>query len=170
MNWLRRHLGRSALLLALLVVSAAPARAQVIVSGGFGPPWYGYGAFGYGYPGFGYGYGVPGYGYPGFGYGYGVPGYGYGVPVYGYGYGVPVYGSTYSGLNYPDYGYPGYFPLGPSGAQNPLFGLGLTPLGVQSALTERSLLGRGSTGYRSSPVYLPSQGPPSYGSGSYFPR
>jgi hypothetical protein len=155
MNWLRRYLGSSALLLALLVVSATPARAQVIVSGGFGPPWYGYDAFGYGYPGFGYSYGFPVYSY--------------GVPVYGYGYGVPVYGYTYSGLNYPGYGYPGYYPFGPSGALNPLFGLGLTPLGVQSALAERYLLGRGSTGYRSSPVYVPSYSPPAYGSGGYLP-
>jgi hypothetical protein len=153
MNWLRRYLGWSALLLTLLVVSATPARAQVIVSGGFGPPWYGYGD--------------PGYSYPGFGYSYGVPVYGYGVP--GYGYGVPVYGYPYSGLNYPGYGYPGYYPFGPSGALNPLFGLGLTPLGVQSALAERYLLGRGSTGYRSSPVYVPSYSPPAYGSGGYLP-
>ena len=73
--------GIAALGLVLLMLPAAPARAQYMGYGGY---------YGYGYPGFGYGYGYPGfaygYGYPGFGYGYGYPGVGYGYAGYGLGY------------------------------------------------------------------------------------
>jgi hypothetical protein len=136
------------LALLLLIVPAGPTHAQY---GG-----YGYGFPGYGYPGFGAGYGYPGfgggYGYPGFGGGYGYPGFGGGYGSgYGYGYGYPYYGGGGSFA----YGVPGISiavpgPYGPSfygspgpGVYNPLFGAGLTPLGVNSALTERQLLGRG---------------------------
>jgi hypothetical protein len=126
---------------ALLVFSAAPARAQGFGYGGYaGYPGLGYG--GYGYGGFGYpGYGYGGYGYGGYGYG-GYPGFygggftpsmigygpGYMFPTYGYGMGYNTgYGFGYTG---------GYY--------NPMFGVGLTPLGTQSALYERYYLGRGT--------------------------
>jgi hypothetical protein len=144
------------------VGSATPARAQIMgypispygysapYYGGWGGvyPGFGYGGLGYGgigYGGLGYGgIGYGGIGYGGLGYGgigYGGIGYGgvgYGYPGYGYGYGYPGYG-------YAGYGYGGYggYPLIPPGIFNPLFGLGLSPLGVQSALTERYVLGRG---------------------------
>jgi hypothetical protein len=125
-----------ALLVALMVLPVATARAQYFGYGGFS---YGYPGYGYGYPGIGYGYGFPGvgygYGYPGVGYGYGLPGV-----SFGYGYGYPGVGYGYAGYAY---AYPGFRPYitagtGP-GAFNPLFGLGLSPLGVQSALTEASM-------------------------------
>ena len=82
-------------------------------------------------PGFGYGYGN------GFGGGYGGAGVAY--PPYLYGY--PAYGYP------PGYGLGmGYGWTGP-GSSNPLFGVGMTPLGVQSALSERYLLGRGLPAY-----------------------
>jgi hypothetical protein len=80
-----------------------------------------------GYPGMGYGWGM---GYPGMGYGWGMgyPGignpYAFGVPGYGYGY-----GNIYA------YSSPLY---------NPLFGVGLTPLGAQSYIAETRLFGRRS--------------------------
>jgi hypothetical protein len=126
-------LGTLTLTLALLVAPAAPAHAQ----------FYGYGyGYGYGIPGVGapYGYGVPGYGY-----GFGYPGFGYGYPAYygGFGYGAPGLGYGVAGT------YPGIYGYGPSGPgdYNPLFGAGLTPLGVNSALTERYILGRGLATY-----------------------
>jgi hypothetical protein len=105
---------------------------------GYGFPGYGYG-YGYGYPGFGYGYG-----YPGFGYGYGYPGFGYGG-FYGGGFvyggpGVSIAVPTPYGLSYA-YGAPG------PGVYLPGFSVGLTPSGVNSALWERYVLGRGLTGY-----------------------
>lgn len=122
-----------ALLVALMFLPATAARAQYFGYGGYGGGFaYGYPGYGYGYPGIGYGYGFPGvgygYGYPGVGYGYGFPGM-----SFGYGYGYPGYG----------YGYPGFRPYitagtGP-GMYNPLFGVGLSPLGVQSALAEASM-------------------------------
>jgi hypothetical protein len=137
MSQLRRFANRSACALtvvaALLILSPSPARAQF-----FGAGW------GYGYPGYGYGY---------FGYGYGYPGYGYGYPSYGYGYGNPWYGGFYPGYGSAfappaiAYGYgpalPYAGPLFASPYANPLFGLGLSPLGVQSYFTEANLLGRG---------------------------
>jgi hypothetical protein len=118
--------------LLVLIVPASRSQAQ----------GYGYGA--YGYPGYGYGYGGPG-----FGYGYGA-GYGYGYPVGGYyGYGGAFGFGLGVGYSYPPVSY-NYFGNGYPGVQaplvsgvgdlNPLFGLGLTPLGVQSALAERNLI------------------------------
>lgn len=118
------------------VVPAAHARAQVFGYGGYG-----------GYPGYGYGYAVPGVGIGapglGFGYGYGFPPGGY----YGYGGAVGFGGGL--GFAYPptSYGYfgnaypPGLLPPLVSGVgdTNPLMGVGLTPLGVQSALAEGAL-------------------------------
>ncbi len=128
------------LLAALLLAPASFAQAQLGgYGGGFGYPVYGYGGYGgpmgmgYGYPGMGYGYGY-GYGYPGMGYGFGGPGLGYG------------YGLGYNGVQqyfYPSMGY-----------ANPLFGLGLSPLGVQSNLAETALIrGAGSVGRTTIRVY-----------------
>jgi len=64
----------------------------------------------------GYGYGMGGYGFPGIGIYYGYP------AAAAFGYCTPIATSPYL---------------------NPFFGLGLTPLGVQSYLTEANLLGRG---------------------------
>lgn len=73
----------------------------------------------YGSPyGFGYGYPGAGFGHGAMGYGYGYPGLGYGM---GYGYGVPAFGYAYA---------------------NPLFGVGLTTLAVQSFNIEANVLGR----------------------------
>ena len=114
-------------------------------------PAYGYGmGYGYGMPaygyGMGYGYGMPAYGY-GMGYGYGMPGFGYGGVGYGmgYGYGMGGYGFPGTGIYY---GYPAFAGMGYGGLStspylNPYFGVGLTPLGLQSYLTESNLLGRG---------------------------
>ena len=117
--------GTLILALAILVVSSGKAQAQF--------PAYSGGGYSIGYPFLGFGYGVPGYGfggYPGMGYGYGYPGIGYGYgsgfPGYGYGYG---FGNIYS------YSSPLY---------NPLFGVGLTPLGAQSYIMETQLFGRRS--------------------------
>ncbi len=126
------------LALAILLVSSKTARAQFPGYGGmgmaYGYPGWGYGGF-YGYPAmrFGYGYGAMGYGFPGMGFGY-YGGYGY--PAYGYGYGYPGFG--YSGFGY---GNPGFYS---PGLFNPLFGVGLTPLGVQSYMYETQVLGRRS--------------------------
>ena len=144
-----------ALILALLALPPTLAQAQFFGYGGY-PGM----AYGYGYPGIGYGtygYGYPAYGYGGFGYGYpgmGYGGYGYGYPGlnynFGYGYGYPGLGFGYGGysLSVPGFGFWGNSPyntLGFAGVYpNPLFGLGLTPLGVNSALGERYLLGRGA--------------------------
>ena len=69
------------------------------------------------------------------GYGYGMPGYGYGVA----GYGFPQIGFNYAYSAALGYG----SPIATSPYLNPYFGLGLTPLGLQSYLTESNLLGRG---------------------------
>jgi hypothetical protein len=127
--------------LALLALTATESRAQFYpgMGGGFG---YGYpgmgGGFGYGYPGMGGGFG---YGYPsmGGGFGYGSPGMGGGL-----GYAAPGYGGFAYGYG-PSIIY-GYGNTGP-GVYNPMFGLGLSPLGVNSALTERYVLGRGLQTY-----------------------
>jgi hypothetical protein len=62
----------------------------------------------------------PGFGYDGLGYGYGGLGYGYG------GYGYAPGGIGMSGVGY----------------WNPMFGVGLTPLGTSSYMMEANLLGR----------------------------
>ncbi|MDR3637050.1 MAG: hypothetical protein P4L84_24820 [Isosphaeraceae bacterium] len=145
MNW---RSGHCLLFLAFfLVLSGVPSRTARAQMYGFGPGGYGvagayYGGFGHGYPAV-----VFGSPYPRYGFGYGYGGYGYSYPGYGYSYGYP--GMGYSGMGY---GY-GNFPYVPtlttSGAPyvNPLFGVGLSPLGVNSALSERYMLGRGSTSY-----------------------
>lgn len=142
MNRLRTHrrLIRAAGILALgltfLALPSRPARAQM----------WGYGAYGsgYGFPGAAYA-NPAGYGYayagPGVGYYYGYPAPGYGGPAgfgLGYGYGYPAYNYGFYGN-----GYPGpSVPLGaPAVYANPLFGVGLSPLGVQSGLSEAALLG-----------------------------
>jgi hypothetical protein len=86
-------------------------------------------------------YGSP-YGYPGIGYGNAMPGYGYGFPAYG-----PAYGDGYGYPGVTDgYGYPAGLgfasPLFADPYANPLFGLGLSPLGVQSYFTEANSMGR----------------------------
>jgi hypothetical protein len=143
MNRLRRLFLRCAPILvvtvALLGFGARPAEAQY---------------YGYGYPGYGGGFGMGGYPYAlgGYGNGVGLGGYGYGVGGYGYGIGGYGYGSYPAGYQY---GYtpflgsiPGYnmgMPYGWTGpgSWNPLFGVGTTPLAVESALTERYMFGRG---------------------------
>ena len=138
------------LALALVLMSTGTARAQFM----------GYGGYGYGYPGWGYGgWGWGGYGYPSVAYNYGYPGYGLGnIPVsgnfvmggpgYGYGgmgYGYGGMGYGYGGMGY-GYGGLGYAPggIGMSGVGywNPMFGVGLTPLGTSSYMMETNLLGR----------------------------
>ncbi len=147
--------------LTLLALLPGVASAQFL-GGGFGYGGWGYG--GYGYPGFGFGgYGVSPYIY-GYGYGYGYPGYG--MMYGGMGYGGMGYGYAGMGGFYPGYGYGygygtlypnitagyalGYSPglpyAGPAMSSpytNPLFGMGLTPLGVQSYFAESNMLGRG---------------------------
>jgi hypothetical protein len=145
MRKLRQCLGRlgwaSVLAAAILLVSSAPAHAQFPAYGGGGlavgyPGWgMGYGGMGYGGMGYG-GMGYGGMGYGGMGYGgmgYGGMGYG-GMGYGGIGYGYP--GFTYYGFGY---GNPGFYT---PGLANPLFGVGMTPLGVQSYLYETQVLGR----------------------------
>ena len=115
--------------LAIIVIAAGKAGAQYPGYGWGG----GYPGAGYGYPGFSYGYPGFGYGYPGFGFG--NPGFGYGYPAFGYGWGA---GAAYPGPVYVA-GYPSPY-LG--GYWDPLFGVGLSPLGVQSYLYETRALGR----------------------------
>ncbi|MBV8269501.1 MAG: hypothetical protein JO252_24525 [Planctomycetaceae bacterium] len=135
MNRINGRMVRSAravvLALAILALPSTAARAQVI----------GYGSFGYGYPGFGYGYGYPGFGYYG---SYGYPGFGYGGYGYGSNFALPGYGYGYPGYNL---GVPQFIsPTLGTGYVNPLYGLGLSGLGVQSAPAEQILSGRGDQG------------------------
>ncbi len=126
-----------------------------------GPLLYGYGPYGYGYPGayFGYGYGGWSFGFSfGFGccgYG-GYPGYGYGYPYYGYGY--PYYGYGYHpGYGYPYYGYPGngYGPHYGFKPGNPM-GTGGTGIGYRPPLTTTpGSSGFGHTGTTMGTPYRP---------------
>jgi hypothetical protein len=136
-----------ALAFLVLLVPATRSHAQ----------FFGYGNYGYGYPGFGYGYGYPPVGYNGYGYGGGL-GFGLGL---GYGYNPTSYG--YFGNAYP----PGLLApiISGVGDTNPLMGVGLTPLGVQSALAEGTLL-RGS---RASIAGRPAGVNPYYGPGAVNP-
>ena len=125
------HLAGWVLALALVSFAFTPRTCQAQFFGyGYGYPGF-YGGYGYGYPMMGYGIG--GLGYGGFGYpmmgGYGTMG------GYGYGYGYPF------GAGYPGFSYAGALLSNPY--TNPLFGVGLTPLGVNSYFTEMNLLGRG---------------------------
>jgi hypothetical protein len=127
----------AALVVLTLATTPQTARAQFPGYGwGFGGMGYGYPAFGYGMYGSPYGmYGSPyGFGYPGGGFGYGAMGYGYGIPGYGYGYPGLGYGMGYG------YGY--WAPALAYGNFNPLFGVGLTPLAVESYNIETNVLGR----------------------------
>jgi hypothetical protein len=170
MRHLTKRLGRSGwtliLALAILLVSSQTANAQFPAYGGGGmvAGYPGFG-FGMGYPGMGYGYPIGGYGigpygmdgfggmgYGGVGYGgmgYGGMGYGgmgYGGMGYGgMGYGGMGYGMGYGGFGYGGYGY-GYPNIyaQTSPLYNPLFGVGLTPLGAQSYMVETQLFGRRS--------------------------
>ena len=117
--------------LTILLISAGKAGAQY--------PGYGWGG---GYPGVGYGYPGVGFGSPGMGYGF--PGVGYGFPGFGYGYPAFGYGVAAAGPAYPGPVYVAGFPSPFTywGSWDPLFGVGLTPLGVQSYLYETRVLGR----------------------------
>ena len=159
-----RNLTRSlALSLVFVAVPTGFVRAQGF-GYGYGFPGYGYGMSGFGYGGMGYGYGGTGYGgfgYPGVGLGYGGN---FGYSGFGYGVGMAYGGAGVSVGSPGPYGY--WVPYGSPGpgVLNPYFGVGLTPLGVNSALTERYLLGRGTTRYSSSygpaqPSYAPSAFP-----------
>jgi hypothetical protein len=135
--------------LAFVILPPTLAQAQFPLYGGtgFGFPGVGYGGMGYpgmgygglGYPGMGFGgVGYPGMGYGGLGMGYGGLGFGgFGAAGFGAATGFPTLGAGFVGYN--PYGYGGYY----ANYSTPMFGLGLTPLGVNSALTERYLLGRG---------------------------
>ena len=174
MRHLTQRLGRAGwtliLAMAILLVSSQSAHAQFPAYGGggiaVGYPFFGYG---YGLPGMGYGYGELGYGYPiggygigpygmggyggiGYGMGYGGMGYGMGYGGMGYGgmgYGGMGYGGMGYGMGYGGFGYGGYgfYPniyAQTSPLYNPLFGIGLTPLGAQSYMLETQLFGRRS--------------------------
>jgi hypothetical protein len=107
----------------------------------FGSPYGGMGYGGMGYGGMGYG----GMGYGGMGYGgmgYGGMGYG-GMGYGGMGYGGVGYGMGYGGMGYGGMGYgAGYAGFYGTGWNNPMFGVGLTPLGTQSYMTETRLFNR----------------------------
>ena len=90
----------------------------------------------YGYGMTGFDYGMSGFAYPGMasGYDYGMGGFGYGVPDLGYpgisyGYGV--------GQAFGDGDTATAFPF-----MDPLFGVGTTPLGGQSLVTDSNRVGR----------------------------
>jgi hypothetical protein len=138
MNTISTRLGRKLVMagafVVCLIASAPAANAQFAnyggmygygFPGGFGYGMSGFGGGFYGGPGFGFGYPMMmgGFGYPGMGYGFGG-GYGFG---YGYGPGAFLGG-------YPGYGMPGLW--------NPLFGVGMSPLGAQSFMYETQVLGR----------------------------
>lgn len=164
----RIGLGSAILALFLILTPAEDAGAQFMGYGyGYGYPGWGYGGWGgvypgWGYGGFGYGYPVAGfaggaaYTYPGLAFpvvtgypAYGMGGYG------GWGWGYPGYG--YGGMGYWAYGYmSGGIGMSGVGFWNPMFGVGLTPLGTQSYLYETQMLGRVprvSTGYGGTPYY-----------------
>ena len=120
------------LALAFVLLPTSNARAQYPGYGGWGYPGWGYGGWGWG-----------GFGYPGVAYNYGYPGYGLGnIPVYGnFVMGAPGYG--YGGSGYGGFGYaPGGIGMSGVGYWNPMFGVGLTPLGTSSYMMESQLLGR----------------------------
>jgi hypothetical protein len=146
------------LVLILLAVPTATVHAQ----------FFGYG-YGYGVPAYGYGYGYPGFGYPGYGYGY--PGFaaGYGYPPYGSGFGYYGPGVGVGSFYGPGFGFGGYGYGYGFGSFNPYFGVGLTPLGVDSALTERYIRGGGTSGYSSSYGTVPDSGAVNPGTRIYRP-
>jgi hypothetical protein len=156
-----KRLGRLwwALILAFALVQVPIEKAHAQYMGmGYGYPGWGYGGWGYGgwgYPGWGWG----GYGYPSIAYNYGYPGYGFGnIPVSGnFVMGAPGYGYGGFGYGYGGFGYaPGGIGMSGVGYWNPMFGVGLTPLGTSSYMMETQVLGRvprssiryGGTAYR----------------------
>jgi hypothetical protein len=137
--------------LVLFLMPAGEARAQYMgYGGGWGMGYPGWGGMGFG------GWGWGGYGYPSINYKYGYPGYGLGnIPVsgnfvmgapgyggYGYG-GYGGFGGGYGGaFGFGGFGYaPGGIGMSGVGYWNPMFGVGLTPLGTQSYLMETQLFG-----------------------------
>jgi hypothetical protein len=123
--------------LAIVLMPTGKADAQFMGYGGWGYPGWGYGGWGWG-----------GYGYPSIAYNYGYPGYGFGtIPVAGnFVMGAAGYGG-YGGFGGYGYGFGGfgYAPggIGMSGVGywNPMFGVGLTPLGNYSYMMETRLRG-----------------------------
>jgi hypothetical protein len=151
MERVRQIMLRSLLVMGLtcagLAISPTTSRAQFFGYGGYGYSPY---AFGAAYPGFGYG------GLPNWGYGYGFGGFGFPFGVTGYPQLATPF-NAYQGVG--PYGYAAYGYGYPIGAYaNPYFGLGLSPLGVQSAVTERYLLGNPGYRYRA-PTYVRGYGP-----------
>jgi hypothetical protein len=162
MNSLRMSLRAALLALGLLILTQSPASAQ-FGGYGYGGGFGGYGGYGGGYGGYGGGYGgYGGYGGGFGGYGGGYGGYGGGYGGYGGGYGgFGGYGGGYGGYPLLGYsGYGGYGQFGPPyaaaanayglpgvgypgiGALNPYFSFGLSPLAVENAIFERTVLGR----------------------------
>jgi hypothetical protein len=142
----------SLLALVILLIPSREADAQMVGFGaaagypglgaynGYPMVDYPSSSFGYAYPGMGSGMGYGGMGYGGMGYGgmgYGGMGYG-GMGYGGMGYGGMGYGYGYPGLGY-GAGYAGFYG---TGWRNPMFGVGLTPLGTQSYMMETRLFGR----------------------------
>jgi len=141
------------LALVIVLMPSEKADAQMVGFGAaVGPTSFGYNngypmvnypftSFGNAYPGVGYGGMGYGMGYGGMGYGgmgYGGMGYG-GMGYGGMGYGGMGYGGMgYGGMGYGG-GYAGYYG---TGWQNPMFGVGLTPLGTQSYMAETRLFNR----------------------------
>jgi hypothetical protein len=142
--WKRHQRLWWSLTLALIIVLLPSKQADAQMIGyGMGYPVAGWGGYGYGYPGL-MGYGYAPYGFGGYGYGFANPGFGYGYPGFGYGagYGYPGFGYGY-GYPYPGLGFaPGYAGYYGTAFDNPLFGIGQTPLGTQSFFMESRLLGR----------------------------
>ncbi len=119
--------------LVILLVPSRKSEAQMV---GFGAA--------VGYPGLGANNGYPMVNYPFTSFGYAYPGMGYGGMGYGgMGYGGMGYGGMGYGFGYPGFGYGGgYAGYYGTGWRNPMFGVGLTPLGTQSYMTETRLFNR----------------------------
>jgi hypothetical protein len=120
--------------------AAAAGPSSIGYANGYPMVNYPFTSFGSPYGGMGYGMGYGGMGYPGMGYG----GMGYGMGYPGMGYGGMGYGGVgYSGMGYGGMGYgAGYAGFYGTGWNNPMFGVGLTPLGTQSYMTETRLFNR----------------------------
>lgn len=109
-----------AMVLGGLVFTSTPAQAQ--------------------FPGAGFGYGMPGMGFGMPGMGYGMPGMGFGMPGIGFGMAYPGFGFGFPA------GFPAVLPYGGPMAfspyANPMFGVGLSPLGTGSYFVESNMMGR----------------------------
>ncbi len=128
--------------MVLLLMPARESRAQMLGYGvGVGVP--SGGGFYNGYPSVSYPFTSFGTPYPGMVYGGGGLGYG-GLGYGGYGFnGLGYGGYPYGGMGYYGAGYgPGYAGFYGTGFRNPMFGVGLTPLGSQSYMAETRLFGR----------------------------